>query len=122
MDRGLAWGFVALTLAYGLRFLTIQMRLFKRQYTGFARLNGLSLLLQVVAWSAFLVMDSSITATLAVATLAAAEGLDMPGCICEAGTQQAIACGPSDPPRGWGFAAAIQGIHPCHSRKQQGGF
>ena len=75
MDRGLAWGFVALTLAYGLRFLTIQMRLFKRQYTGFARLNGLSLLLQVVAWSAFLVMDISITATLAVATLAAAEGL-----------------------------------------------
>ena len=75
MDRGLAWGFVALTLAYGLRFLTIQMRLFKQQYTGFARLNGLSLLLQVVAWSAFLVMNISITATLAVATLAAAEGL-----------------------------------------------
>ena len=85
MDRGLAWGFVALTLAYGLRFLTIQMRLFKRQYTGFARLNGLSLLLQVVAWSAFLLMDSSITATMAVMTLAAAEVLT---CLVAFMTQQ----------------------------------
>ena len=54
--------------------------------------------------------------------LSCSRGVDMPSCIHDAATRHAVARGHGDPPRGWGFVAAIQGIRLCHPRKQQGGF
>ena len=73
LSRELSWGFAALMLAYGLRFLSIQMRLFRRQYDAFAELNLWGVVLQALVWFFLLSENIEITAEHAVLTLAGAE-------------------------------------------------
>ena len=75
LDLPLAAAFATLMFAYGLRYLSIQMRLFQRQYLAFAELNLWSLTIQAMVWFYTLSTDGQMTAERAALTLAASEAL-----------------------------------------------